>query len=102
MRRLDRRFRNNIYTNVKENQRRNSKGVNFTVKEKMEKMNKRTIIQYRESKCFGHIQTGCPNFLRKQNKGDNITFFNDETGEENEYDHENNVMEFTTRIRSNS
>lgn len=68
MRRLDRRFRNNIYTNVKENQRQNSKGVNFTVKEKMEKMNKGTIIQCREKNVLDIFRLDVQIFLENKTR----------------------------------
>lgn len=64
-------FRNNVYTNVKDNQQQNFKSSNFQCKGKdgerqnLNHLYKGKWIQYRKCKGLGHIQAECLSSLRK-------------------------------------
>lgn len=92
MRKLYMRSRNNVSTNVQDNQQHNFKRCNFQCKWiGDENLN---WIQCLKCKKNGHIQAECSSFPWKQRKIYNVT--NDEEGESNQ---ENNVLTFTTHIK---
>lgn len=69
MRRLDKRFRNHVFTNVKYNQQQNSKGGNIQNQGKYRaKENKAKGTQCHEYEVFCHILTQVQIFLGNREK----------------------------------
>lgn len=99
MRRLNRRYRNNVMTNVKDKVSEKSRSFNSLQGKKQEdKLNKEKEIQCHGCEEFWHIQEECTNFLQKQKKGWIATLSDEESEEESDEEKTNIVIAFTARL----
>src|ERR1044072_8731736 len=77
----------------------NARSLGFQRKGKDEERPSRSRgIQCHECEGFGHIKAECPTFLKKQKKGMAVTWFDDDSEEDNEGETANIVKALTVQV----